>query len=201
MTDHLDTGYRINAAPSTAAFVRDQLARGVSAETLRRRLGIRPQHMFDLLAGGDPTPPLPRPVLATRRDVAPVPVKPTAPVRKPVDRAGYALLQRARAKEHQAEAEALAARILPVVGSLFSIPWTWLIQPGGGKGASVPRAMVYGLMAEMRPNLQQTAMGKAMSRKPTSAHEGLLQCTTLRKLDREFADKFRRALDQLRAEP
>lgn len=46
----IDTGRTIGAAPSTAAFVRDQLARGVSAETLRRRLKIRPEHMLGLVA-------------------------------------------------------------------------------------------------------------------------------------------------------
>lgn len=57
------SAHPIGAAPSTAAFVRAQMAKGVSAETLRRRLGIRPEFMIRLVpeAGAERPQATPRP--------------------------------------------------------------------------------------------------------------------------------------------
>lgn len=206
MTTGPDTGHRIGAATDTAAFVRAQMAKGVSVETLRRRLGIRPEHMLELLAWA-PEPALPKVELAQKPKPAPtggwgavrtaVPKK--ARIDKPPTIAGLSKVEVIRrAQENRAQAYRMIQMIVPAVAESTGFDRKRIEGRDKTEPALQVRGMVFSLLHEMAPTMPFNAMGWAFDQRSAGAVERAIErCHRTRQASVEFNAWYLRALSRL----
>lgn len=197
MTARPDTGHRIHAAPSTAAFVRAQVANGVSVETLRRRLGIRPEHMLDMLTAEPIAAPLPRPSPRPEPERRPWSIERREACKAAGNNGGSLDTIVERSLRQRAEGADLVARIVPVVASLTGISVEVIHSRVSNKNASGARAMVFALAHELAPRLAKRAIGDALDRDHSSVEADIAKCDVLRKESKGYAAWYLRALSRL----
>ena len=172
-----DTGRTIGAAPSTAAFVRAQIANGVSVETLRRKLGIRPEHMIQIVPVA-PSPPVVR---------APPVTPPPAPVPMP--------MLEPQAVDSNRERDT----ILKVVAAAWEVTPEELLSKGRERRLSNPRQAVYLLMMRRGNTLRGIcrAMGLADH---SGLGRGVARAEQLYEIDRDWRRRFDRVCKRLAKE-
>jgi hypothetical protein len=196
-----DTG-PIGAATDTAAFVRAQIANGVSVETLRKALRIRPEHMLDLLQG-------PPPEFVAKVDASPVwqgstlpPVpkpEPKARIAKPPSSAGLSRAEVVRrAQENRAIAWRLMQRALPIVAEITGVDTARI---SGRDKSDLPvavRGMIFSLMHVAASALPFSSLGWTLDKRSSSAVEGsMARCLRMRLVNKEFNGWYLSALSRL----
>ena len=153
------------------AFVREQLANGVSEETLRRRL---------CLNHGDITA-----LLARRRG-------PDVIVTRIADRRRMV----ADALDLE-EASAAVDRIASAVAGVYLIDPRLVFGSSGGL-AVMARYTTFGLVAATRRHLGLEVIAKVTTfQGQATVQRGIARCTELRLVDRQFAGRYDRALARL----
>lgn len=154
---------------TSAAFLRDQLGRGVSPETLRRRLGLAAGDIPALLAQRRGPDILVRGI-ADRRHAAPDPLE-------------------------LEEAAVAVERIAAAVAGVYLIdPRLVFGSPVGTRA----RWTTFGLVTETRRHLSLDAIAKVSTfNGPATVQRGVTLCAELRKVDAQFACRYDRSFARL----
>ena len=185
------------AATDTAAFVRAQLQRGVSIETLQRQLKIRPEHMLDLLSRA-PEPPLPKVELAHKPHHLPTSGWGAVRIAMPPSALGISKAEMLRrSMENRALAYRLAEMVLPTVASITRVDRGRIAGADKSSSATNIRAMVFALMHEMAPTCPLVAIGHALNRQSAAVDSALLRCQRLREISADYNGQYLRALVRL----
>jgi hypothetical protein len=187
-----DTGHTIGAATDTAAFVREQMARGVSSETLRRRLGIRAEHMLGIVDGPAPAIPMRGP---TSYEVA----KGSGVARNfAPSAANYPARPRARViaervpKAPEGSPTVSVPVIIAAVCAAFDVQKADLLSPRRGPTLTRPRHALYTL-CRTHGGLSLPETAAAVGRDHSSVSSGIGRAIKLMDGDPQWRERFIRA--------